>query len=135
MANAIEGFERTPANFRALRDMVGIKQDEFAEIMGVDRSEVRRMDGGKEPISDLAWRTLAALLDEHLDWVADNMRSAKKREPDDIPVKIAYYRSFEDYDQDFGDWVQADLVARESAARLMELGYRVEFVYPPHRGR
>ena len=138
MAHRIDDFERTPANFRALRDMVGMKQDEFAELVGVDRSEIRRMDGGKQEIDDLAWSTLGALLDEHLEWVGDLTSHAIKKggnpeDPDAQPVRLSYYRSYEDYDQDFGSWMQADLVARAAAERLMQLGFRVEFVYPPAR--
>lgn len=129
MADLIERFSRTPANFRALRDMIGMRQDEFAEIVGVDRSAIRRMDGGKEPISDSAWSALSALLDEHEQWVGDNMRAAERTKPGGEPVRLVYYRSFEDYDEDFGDWVSADVVARECAVRLLALGYRVEFFY------
>ena len=138
MARRIDDFERTPANFRALRDMVGMKQDEFAEMVGVDRSEIRRMDGGKQEISDLAWHSLGALLDEHIDWVDSLTSRATKRkgdgtEPDGEPVRLVYYRSYEDYDQDYGSWMQADLVARAAAERLLQMGFSVEFVYPPSR--
>ena len=133
MAGMIDQFARTPANFRALRDMVGVKQDEFADIVGVDRSDIRRMDGGKAPISDSAWAALRALLDEHSQWVADLMGGTRKTEPGGTPVRLVYYRSFEDYHGSYGTWVEANIVARESAARLMALGYNVEFFYPGQR--
>ena len=121
MEYAFDSFEHTPANFRALRDMVGFKQDEFADIVGADRSEVRRWDSGKAPIPEVAWRALQGLVDDHFAAVHDVVTLAGKvSDPESEPVRIAYY------------WVSADNAARAAAERLIELGYRVEFFYPGH---
>lgn len=129
MDNALDRFDRTPANFRVLRDMIGFKQDEFADIVGVDRSAVRRWDSGKEAIPDSAWRALEGLVDDHFALVEDLVsRSGMLTSPDE-PVKIPYYRSYNDFTGE-GDWQSADTAARAAAERLLELGYRVEFVYP-----
>ncbi len=130
MDNIFESFEHTPANFRALRDMVGFKQDEFADIVGADRSEVRRWDSGKSEIPDVAWRALQGLVEDHFAAVNDVVTLAGKLDdPETEKVRIAYYRSFNDYDG-AGDWVSADNAARAAAERLLELGFKVEFFYP-----
>ena len=132
MEYAFDSFEHTPANFRALRDMVGFKQDEFADIVGADRSEVRRWDSGKAPIPEVAWRALQGLVDDHFAAVRDVVTLAGKvSDPESEPVRITYYRSFNDFTGE-GDWVSADNAARAAAERLIELGYRVEFFYPGH---
>ena len=130
MAGTFDSFEHTPANFRALRDMVGFKQDEFADIVGADRSEVRRWDSGKAPIPEVAWRALEGLVGDHFGAVRDIVTLAGKvSDKEAEPVRIAYYRSFNDFDGE-GDWVSADNAARAAAERLIELGYKVEFYYP-----
>lgn len=132
MDHAFDRFKRTPANFRALRDMVGFKQDEFADIVGVDRSTVRRWDSGKEPLTEAAWNTLGAMADEHFGLVGDLMGDIQAS--CDIPegtaaVRLPYYRSVNDYHGD-ADWMSANKAAHAAAERLLELGYEVEFVYP-----
>ncbi len=130
MQNVFDTFEHTPANFRALRDMVGFKQDEFADIVGADRSEVRRWDSGKSPVPEVAWRALQGLVEDHFAAVNDIVTLAGKlSDPENDRVRIAYYRSFNDYDGQ-GDWVSADNAARAAAERLLELGFKVEFFYP-----
>ena len=130
MDNVFDSFEHTPANFRALRDMVGFKQDEFADIVGADRSEVRRWDSGKSDIPDVAWRALQGLVEDHFAAVSDTVALAGKlADPANEKVRIAYYRSFNDYTGE-GDWVSADNAARAAAERLLELGFHVDFYYP-----
>ena len=88
MEYAFDSFEHTPANFRALRDMVGFKQDEFADIVGADRSEVRRWDSGKAPIPEVAWRALQGLVDDHFAAVHDVVTLAGKvSDPESEPVR------------------------------------------------
>lgn len=130
MEMSFDDFEHTPANFRALRDLVGFKQEEFADIVGADRSEVRRWDSGKAPIPEVAWRALQGLVEDHFAAVRDVVSLAGKVEdPATQPVRIAYYRSYNDFTGQ-GDWVSADNAARAAAERLIELGFKVEFYYP-----
>lgn len=131
MSSAFDQFAKTPANFRALRDMVGFKQDEFADIVGVDRSEVRRWDAGKAPVSPDAWNTLRAMVDEHFALVRalmGNIACPETAAEDAQPVQLPYYRSANDYHGD-ADWMSANKAAHAAAERLLELGYPVEFVY------
>lgn len=132
MEYTFDRFDKTPANFRALRDMVGFKQDEFADIVGVDRSEVRRWDSGKAPIPPRAWSTLQAMVDEHMALTASLMgEAAGTFAPEEEPptVELAYYRSADSYRGDT-DWMSANKAAHAAAERLIELGYRVSFAYP-----
>lgn len=131
MDHAFDQFEKTPANFRALRDMVGFKQDEFADIVGVDRSEVRRWDAGKAPVSAKAWDILRAMVEEHFALVHGLMGDIRGPEgpgEDAAPVALPYYRSANDYHGD-ADWMSANKAAHAAAERLLELGHRVNFVY------
>ena len=127
MDNAFEQFEKTPANFRALRDMVGFKQDEFADIVGVDRSEVRRWDAGKAPVSSEAWNTLRAMVDEHFALVralmGDVVCPVCPEASEAVPIQLPYYRSANDYHGD-ADWMSANKAAHAAAERLLELGRR-----------
>jgi transcriptional regulator with XRE-family HTH domain len=134
MASVFERFNRTPANFRALRDMVGFKQDEFASIVDVDRSAVRRWDSGKEAVPEVAWRVLEGLVDDHFALVGDlvataGSEAAPAQERGGEPVRLTYYRSRDDFSGE-GDWQSASNAARAAAERLLQLGYTVEFVYP-----
>lgn len=130
MDSAFDLFEKTPANFRALRDMVGFKQDEFADIVGVDRSEVRRWDAGKAPVSEAAWNTLRAMVEEHFALVRALMGDIACKNPteDSTPIVLPYYRSGADYTGN-ADWMSANKASHAAAERLLELGYRVNFVY------
>ena len=125
-----ERFDRTPANFRALRDMVGFKQETFADFAGVDRSVVRRWEAGKEQITEAAWRILENLCRDHFEAVEDCMPHGEDADPEKTVVQLMYYRSADDYKSDMMDWMAADTAARAAAERLLELGYKVEFVYP-----
>lgn len=135
MEYTFDRFDKTPANFRALRDLVGFKQDEFADIVGVDRSAVRRWDAGKEPILPRAWNTLQAMVDEHMALVSNLMGDAAGAFAPEGPegeaptVELAYYRSADSY-RGSADWMSANKAAHAAAERLIELGYRVSFVYP-----
>ena len=135
MDYSFDRFDKTPANFRALRDMVGFKQDEFADIVGVDRSAVRRWDSGKEAILTRAWTTLQAMVDEHFALVADLMGDAADAgatefaEGERPTVELPYYRSADSY-RGSADWMSANKAAHAAAERLLQLGYRVSFVYP-----
>lgn len=133
----------TRAEFRALRETLGITQQALADELGVQVRSVRRWEsshpkGYYEPPQD-AWDVLRRYADqqqrvvayalEKVEEIADEMGA-----PDTVEIK--YWLSEPDYiswstDVDngiIGDWRMANANARATALILQDRGYTVAFV-------
>lgn len=132
-------MKKTKAQFRAIRERVGISQAALADALGNEISTVKRWENPRyvEPPTD-AWEYLLDALAAHEDAVEKSVNVVKKmikknggRKPQN--VKILYYRTQHQYDlygRDKGDYQIVDARAREVAVRLEQMGVGVEFHYP-----
>lgn len=126
----------TKADFRAMRERLGLTQQDVADAVGVRVLAVKRWErpGLPEPPED-AW--------EHLEVMDDLMEAmvefsvGKARELTEAvgsaPVVLTYYRDQAQFDacgRDDGPYGFANAVAREVGAILADEGTEVEFAYP-----
>ena len=127
----------TKADFKALRDAIGLSQQDVADACGVRLTTVKRWErpGFPEPPED-AWRHLNDMAMRH-DRMVDDMVGVVRGMADGhgAPgvVAITYYRDQAQYDElgrDPGTFAFANAVAREVALRLADEGVPVEFRYP-----
>lgn len=128
---------RTKAGFKALRDALGLSQQDVADACGVRLTTVKRWErpGFPEPPED-AWEYLGGESERHDDMVEFSI--SKVHELVDVygagfVVSMTYYRDQSQYDalgRDSGTFAFANSVAREVALRLADEGVEVEFRYP-----
>jgi hypothetical protein len=139
-----EEDKRTLAEFRAIRETVGMTQGMLAEELGVNPRSVRRWESpdyeGYQPPQD-AWEALDDALDTQRRGIAavlDKVEDVAKRHggyPD--AVRLPYWTSQDAYDEghyvdDGGDWRMANATNRIIAALLHdEFGIRVEWTDGP----
>lgn len=133
-------MERTKAEFRALREMVGLTQEEMAETMSVQPRAVRRWGSEKapeyRPPAD-AWRLLdhyRRLQDEVILAATDKV-VAIADEMGGYPEEIVlpYWSSQADYEahhvaDDGGSWRMANATARAVAACMIDRNIAVRWV-------
>lgn len=135
--------KRTLAEFRAMRETVGMTQGMLAAALGVEPRSVRRWEspvcGGYRPPRD-AWDALDAALDTQRRGIAaaldkvDELAQERGAAPD--AVRLPYWLSQDAYDaghyvDDGGDWRMANATNRMLAERLHERGIRVEWTDGP----
>lgn len=131
--------ERTLAEFRAVRETVGMTQGMLAEELGVNPRSVRRWESpdceGYKPPQD-AWDVLDHALDTQRQAVAaalgevDAIAQEQGQYPDH--VVLPYWQSQDAYDDghyvdDGGDWRMANATNRMLAEQIHERGIRVEW--------
>lgn len=134
---------RTLAEFRAIRETVGMTQGMLAEKLGVNSRSVRRWESpdydGYQPPQD-AWDVLYDALDTQRRGIAaalgkiDEIVYERGAAPDS--VMLPYWTSQDAYDEghyvdDGGDWRMANATNRMLAERLHERGIRVEWADGP----
>jgi DNA-binding XRE family transcriptional regulator len=133
-------MERTKANFRAAREIVGLSQSDLAGLVGVSTQAVKRWEhpDGPQPPTD-AWELLEAWLRLHreaIDAMADVVDGA--RMDGHGRVALPYYRSQAEYDafgRDPGPFGVVNARARALWAILDEPGVLdVEFIAPDEMG-
>ena len=127
----------TKADFRAIRETIGLTQGDVAKALGVSLRTVKRWEhpDWQEPPED-AWAWLMdmhdrydALVDEAVDRA---LAIAAKRGAPEV-VSIAYYREQSQYDahgREQGPYGFANSIAREVALDLAGEGIETEFRYP-----
>lgn len=135
--------DRTLAEFRAIRETVGMTQGMLAEELGVNPRSVRRWESpdydGYRPPQD-AWDVLDDALDAQRRGIAaalgklDEIVQERVSAPDS--VKLPYWTSQSDYDRhhyidDGGDWRMANATSRMLAEMLHERGVRVDWTDGP----
>lgn len=133
-------MERTKANFRAAREIVGLSQADLAELVGVSTQAVKRWEhpDGPQPPAD-AWELLMAWLRLHreaVDAMADVVDGARMEGHG--RVTLPYYRSQAEYDamgRDPGPFGVVNARARALWSILDEPGVLdVEFIAPDEMG-
>ena len=135
---------RTKANFRAIRETVGITQAALAAELGVQVRSVKRWESPsapQQPPAD-AWELLEAALDAHEDVVdygyEKAVELAEGTEYDRPTVHLVYWPDAETYAElstdarhgIAGDWRRANANARATASVLRSHAFDVEFVDP-----
>ena len=128
--------QTSKADFRALREGIGLTQQNVADMCGVKVNAVKRWErvGWPDPPDD-AWDALEAMADRHDELVAFGVAkalelSAQTGAPD---VVLTYYHDQGQYDalgRDEGPYGFVNAVARDVAAELSAKGMDVAFRYP-----
>ena len=128
---------RTKADFKALRDALGLSQQDVADACEVRLTTVKRWErpGFPEPPED-AWEYLGSESERHDDMVESSIGKVHDLVDEygtSFVVSMTYYRDQPQYDalgRDPGTFTFANSVAREVALRLADEGIEVEFRYP-----
>lgn len=129
---------RTLAEFRAIRETVGMTQGMLADALGVEQRSVRRWESptnGYMPPQD-AWDVLDAALSAQRRGIAaalgkvDELAEEHGSYPES--VMLPYWSGQDAYDEghyvdDGGDWRMANATSRMLAHALHERGIRVEW--------
>ena len=126
----------TKADFRAIRETIGLTQGDVAKALGVALRTVKRWEhpDRQEPPED-ACEWLLGMLERHdtlVDAMVDRALAAAGRGDLDV-VAITYYREQSQYDalgRDDGPYGFVNSIAREVALDLAVEGIETEFRYP-----
>ena len=124
---------RTTANFRALRELCGITQQQAADDLGVRVRTVKRWESGEVPAPDDAVRYIADAAADHTRAVRERVGEiAARADPGADEVCLQYYRTQAQADLagDTDPYQFSNAVTRSIAERLEAMGYRVSFSYP-----
>lgn len=132
-------MNRTKANFRALREIVGMSQQDMASAMRCGLRSVKRWEDPNAPYwaPDPAWAILEeryAIQQQMCDYAVaqcERVEEEHGRAPKSVPV--VYYRDQREYDEhgrDAGLVTVANANARAVFAELVAEGYDAQFVYP-----
>ena len=124
-------MNKTKANFRGLRELLGLTQTDLAEVAEVTKTAVKNWErpGTTEPPEDV-WRWLLAAREQQRRVVDEGVSAvvAFGGNP-----QITIYRSQGQYDElgrDDGPVGAANANALAVADRLESMGYAVRFSYP-----
>ena len=126
----------TKADFRAIRETIGLTQGDVAKALGVALRTVKRWEhpDWQEPPED-AWAWLLDMHDRHdaaVDAMVDKVMALVSEHGPEV-VSITYYREQSQYDahgREPGPCGFANSVAREVALDLAGEGIETEFRYP-----
>ncbi len=134
-------MEHTKANFKALRETVGMSQAHFAKVFGINPRSVRRWENPDEVSCnprEEAW----AILEEArkaqikaLDAAMEAIDRIEEERGTPKTVQLTYWSSAIAYaaahpEEDPANWQMANANARLTAHMLEEMGYKVEFGFP-----
>lgn len=133
--------ERSKAEFRAVRERVGLTQRVLADRLGNTVDMVKKWENPKyvTPPED-AWDLLDTTLEEHRRIVNEAVRHMRALTPargtSPERVELTYYRSQTQYDElgrDDGDYNVVNARTREIAAILERDGFSVVYRSPTVR--
>lgn len=127
----------TKADFRAIRETIGLTQGDVAKACGVSLRTVKRWEhpDWQEPPDD-AWEWLLDMHDRHdalVDKAVGRALAIVGERGEPAAVVITYYRDQPQYDahgRDPGPYGFANSIAREVALDLNGKGIETEFRYP-----
>ena len=127
----------TKADFRALRETIGLTQGDVAKACDVSLRTVKRWEhpDWQEPPED-AWAWLLGMLERHdalVDEAVDRALAVVGERGEPAAVVITYYRDQPQYDahgREPGPYGFANSVARDVALDLNDDGIETEFRYP-----
>lgn len=130
--------QRTKATFKALRETVGLSQDNVAKDLGVSVTSVKRWErpGYQYPPAD-AWEYMLDAYRAHCDAVngaleqVDEIADLVGHDPELVP--ITYWRTQEQYDRagrDPGYVGVVNACARAVGDELLKQGIEVEWRFP-----
>ena len=127
----------TAANFRALREICGVTQQQAADAMGVRVMTVKRWEKGETPLPDdaLAWMRECAT--EHTLGVRTELGEIMAKAEPGEAICLTYYRTQEQAGleaelrgAEAGPYQFINAVYRSVGERLTDMGYLVSFKYP-----
>lgn len=128
--------QHSKADFRALREGIGLTQQNVADMCGVKVNTAKRWErtGWPDPPED-AWDALGEAADRHDELVAFGVAKALDLAASTgvTEVALTYYHDQAQYDamgRDEGPYGFVNAVARDVAAELTGRGLDVCFRYP-----
>lgn len=125
----------TKAEFKALRERVGMSQQNVADALNVNVRSVKRWEHEAYPYDapDKAWKLLEHRLDVQRRMVEYAVDVVEKAGFVPSLIPITYYRDQQMYDRggrDKGLYGIANANARATADVLERMGFEIEFRYP-----
>lgn len=122
------------ATFRAMRERLGLTQQDAADALGVRVLTVKRWErtGFPEPPDD-AWAYLNSMRDRMVEMAEFAADKAVELRDETGAIALTYFRDQDQYDatgRDDGPVGFANAVARLTASYLEVEGFDVEFRYP-----
>lgn len=136
-------MEHTKAQFKAIRERVGLSQEAVADALGnVVRTVKRWEDPNYQQPPEDAWEYLEQALKQHVEAVNKSVDMVKQigEKVGNLPdhVDLLFYRTQRQYDlygRDTGNYMMVNARAREIAVRLEQLGVETRFHYPEENER
>lgn len=131
-------MEHTKAQFKAIRERVGLSQEAVADALGNVVRTVKRWEDPnyQQPPAD-AWAYLESALKQHVEAVNKAINTVQQigEKVGNLPdhVDLLFYRTQRQYDlygRDSGNYMIVNARSREIAVRLEQLGVETRFHYP-----
>lgn len=134
---------RTKAEFRALRETLGITQQRLADDLGVRILSIKRWESPKYPQTAPAeaWELLDSLHESQgmaVDAVVRQVRELAATHSEPRSIVMPYWSSQAEYeahhyvDEDDASWTEVNATSRRTAAVLESMGYSVRWVDGPN---
>lgn len=128
---------RGKAEFRALRDALGLSQADVARMLGIDVANVKRWEKpGEAHPKPFAWELLDKLEVRQRETVRQGVEAVMRMQEEhgSLPerVQLTYWRDQAQYDamgRDEGPFGMANANARLVAHELARLGVEAEWAY------
>jgi DNA-binding transcriptional regulator YiaG len=130
---------RSKAEFRAMRESLGLTQQRLADLMGVRILSVKRWELPTYPqqAPGDAWRLLDSMMERQDEAIGEALKQVREiagqMEGEPAAIALPYWSSQRDYDEhhhaeDEGTWTEANADSRRLASMLRWLGYKVRWV-------
>lgn len=125
--------EKTHADFRMLREGIGLSQADVADALDVTQRSVQRWEKpGEYGAPDFAWAWLYEMRDLFASMVEAGAASLDGA-PDGATLQVAYYRSQREYDEhgrDQGYYGMVNAATREVVIEAQARGMQVTAMFP-----
>lgn len=127
----------TAANYRALREICGVTQQQVADVLGVSVLTVKKWEKGVNRVPDDALAFIREAAAEHTRAVRSEVAEAASSAQPGSALCLTYYRTQEQADLEAGlaggtagPYQFLNAVRRSVGERLIDMGYFVSFKYP-----